>query len=372
MRKGPMKQSPRAPEPRKPPLDFCPGEAWPKQAPGPPPIMNPVIHSPARPNSAIRMLNPSQLDGPTRGVSEAKLLVKYAADKQQGELSLLLKGGQNPNVMEKVEWQPFATTPLFEASVNGYKRIVRVLLEHGAKVDTIVGPGFTAVYNAALNGHFECTRLLVDAGANVGLTTDSGYTPLYVACQGGHADCVADLLSSPTMTKALADQAHPESGATALYVAAQNGHPFCVKLLLDAGVAVDPLMTEDGSSPCMIAMFLAERDADAPHIKIVELLLRAGCSLDIKNKKGESVLVRNRKQQQQQQQRMGKLAVCRPLAVGCRHGRRRHAAGTATEQPISHSRPSGSAAATASRHSRRHSRRHSSSAIRTRASPFLP
>ena len=178
MRKGPTKQSPRAPEPRKPPLDFCPSEAWPKQAPGPPPIMNPVIHSPARPNSAIRMLNPSQLDGPTRGVSEAKLLVKYAADKQQGELSLLLKGGQNPNVMEKVEWQPFATTPLFEASVNGYKRIVRVLLEHGAKVD-----GFTAVYNAALNGHFECTRLLV--GGQRGLTTDSGYTPLYVACQKG-------------------------------------------------------------------------------------------------------------------------------------------------------------------------------------------
>ena len=49
-----------------------------------------------------------------------------------------------------------------------------------------------------------------------------------------------------------------------------------LRRLLDAGVAVDPLMTEDGSSPCMIAMFLAERDADAPHIKIVELLLRAG------------------------------------------------------------------------------------------------
>ena len=344
-----MKQSPRAPEPRKPPSDFCPGEAWPKQAPGPPAIMNPVVHSPARPASALRMLNPSQLDGPTRGLSEAKLLVKYAADKQQGELSLLLKGGQNPNVMEKVEWQPFATTPLFEASVNGYKRIVRVLLEHGAKVDTIVGPGFTAVYNAALNGHFECTRLLVDAGANVGLLTDAGYSALYaaprpirartharararaaahdvrlscalaisspsvpmpppsspppahdpplphaprsyVACQGGHADCVADLLSSPTMTKAIADLALPDSGATPLYVAAQNGHPFCVKLLLDAGVAVDPLMAEDGSSPCMIAMFLAERDADAPHIKIVELLLRAGADLNLKNKKGETVM----------------------------------------------------------------------------------
>jgi len=286
-----MKQSPRALEPRKPPQDFCPGEPWPKQAPGPPPIMNPVLHSPARPSSAMRMINPTLVDGPTRGVPESKLLIKYAADKQQGELSLLLKGGQNPNVLEKVEWQPWPTTPLFEASVNGYKRIVRVLLEHGAKVDTVVGPGFTALYNASLNGHFECTRLLVDAGANVGTETEAGYSPLYVACQNGHADCVADLLSSPTMTKAIADFAPPAiGGATPLYVAAQNGHPFCVKLLLDAGVAVDPLMTEDGSTPCMIAMFLAERDADAPHIKIVELLLRAGASCDLKNKKGETVM----------------------------------------------------------------------------------
>jgi len=218
-------------------------------------------------------------------------MIKYAADKQQGELSILLKAGQNPNVMHKVEWQPFETTPLFEASVNGYKRIVRLLIEHGAKIDTIIGPGFTAVYNAALNGHFESTKLLCDAGANVGICTDAGFSPLYVACQGGHTDCVADILGSPTMTKAIADVAPTAVGsATALYIAAQNGHPSCVKLLLDAGVNVDPLMADDGATPCMIAMFLAERDADAPHIKIVELLLRAGCSLTLTNKLGQTVL----------------------------------------------------------------------------------
>jgi len=49
-------------------------------------------------------------------------------------------------------------------------------------------------------------------------------------------------------------------------------------------------MGDDSSTPCMIAMFLAERDADAPHIKIVELLLRAGCSLTLTNKLGQTVL----------------------------------------------------------------------------------
>ena len=97
---------------------------------------------------------------------ESKLLIKYASDKQQGELSLLLKNGHTPNVMHQVEWQQFETTPLFEAAVNGYKRIVRLLIEHGAKVDTQVGQGLTPLYNAALNGHDEVVRLLVDGSAD--------------------------------------------------------------------------------------------------------------------------------------------------------------------------------------------------------------
>ena len=81
--------------------DFCPGQPWPKCAPGPPPIANPVMHSQNRPNSPVRAIAPSLVDGPTRGVEETMLLVKYAADKQQGEMSILLKAGLNPNVMHK-------------------------------------------------------------------------------------------------------------------------------------------------------------------------------------------------------------------------------------------------------------------------------
>ena len=34
------------------------------------------------------------------------------------------------------------------------------------QVDTVVGPGFTALYNAALNGHYECTRVSTDRTHN--------------------------------------------------------------------------------------------------------------------------------------------------------------------------------------------------------------
>ena len=286
----------------RPPSDFVPAQPWPKQPPGPPPIESPVKHSGALRASrtsasaggtgggtAGQLTNLGE-EGATRGMTPSLLLIKYAADKQQGELSLLLKEGQNPNVKIKVPWQDFETTPLFEGAVNGYKRIVRLLIEHGAKLDTVVGRNWTPLYNAALNGHDECVRLLVDAGADVTLCSEDGFSPLFVAAQGGFADSVTDILASPTMTPEAANYAPAElNGATALYVACQNGHVKCVLALLEAGVDVDPVMQSCGSTPLHISMFLSDRDNDAPHIKICEMLFAAGASLDKKNNAGQAV-----------------------------------------------------------------------------------
>ena len=289
MRKAPAKQTPRTTEVKKQIPDFCPGTAWPKSAPGPPPIANPAKHSSRVPTYLVRSLSPALLDGPTKGVPESKLLIKYAADKQQGELSLLLKNGQNPNVKHKVDWQDFETTPLFEGSVNGYKRIVRLLIEHGAMVNAQVGPGLTPLYNAALIGQDEVVRLLIENGADPSISTDSGVSPLYVAAQGGHGDCLVDILSSRLMTQTVVDYSGNGNGATALYIAAQNGHFKCVRELVQAGAALDPKMTSCGSTPLHAAMFLAQELNDRPHRDIVEMLLNAGASINDKNHAGLSV-----------------------------------------------------------------------------------
>ena len=252
----------------RPPPDFCNNFPWPKAAPGPPPISNPVK---ASDKVTLRAGNTCGIPksggnesilgsaGANRNATPGHLLIKFAADKQQGELTMLIKQGQDPNVKLKVPWQEFETTPLFEAAINGYKRIVRVLIEAGAKVDEPVGPGFTPLYvraasaaqahlsttmatysdtapprtrarahrtphapaplfsrasssslflcprlitqNAALNGHDEAVRLLVDAGARVDVYTESGLSPLYVAAQGGHGDSLVDILGSKRMTR---------------------------------------------------------------------------------------------------------------------------------------------------------------------------
>ena len=301
MRKAPPRQEDNGglPEKPKPIGDFVPHTAWPKPPSGPPPISNPVkasekithrlsntMSAPPRPTSPTKVLMLGDDSGENRGVPNSTLLIKYAADKQQGELTILLKQGEDPNVKAAVPWQQFETTPLFEACVNGYARIVRILIEHGAKLDEIVGPGYTCVYNAALNGHGKVVSMLIDAGADPGINTEAGMSPLYAAAQGGHGDCLVDILGSPLMTKALMNYAGNGNGATALTVAAQNGHFACVRELIQAGVEVNPKLSTCGSTPLHVAIFIAQRDNDKPHRNITEILLHNGADVHAKNNEG--------------------------------------------------------------------------------------
>ena len=156
------------------------------------------------------------------------LLIKLAADKKQGDLSMLLKQKADPNVVCAVEWREFETTPLLEAAVSGHTRVARMLLSAGAEVDTSVGPGYTALYNAAFNGHADTVKLLLEANATVDTQTEDDFTPLYIAAQEGRTECVRSLLEAG----AHVDAGRVAEGATALYIAAQNGHADVCKALL--------------------------------------------------------------------------------------------------------------------------------------------
>lgn len=56
--------------------------------------------------------------------------------------------------------------PINLASWGGHTEIVMLLLERGAKVDSLEGPGYTALLMAASEGHADIVKLLLKAGAN--------------------------------------------------------------------------------------------------------------------------------------------------------------------------------------------------------------
>ena len=82
-------------------------------------------------------------------------------------------------------------TPLLVAAKRGYERIVRILLDAGANLDTRKAPLFaTALYWAVARGHTDIALLLIERGANVAITTAERDGPLaeQVAQDAAEAD----------------------------------------------------------------------------------------------------------------------------------------------------------------------------------------
>lgn len=104
----------------------------------------------------------------------------------------LLSFGVDPNEIHATH----TPTPLFRAARSGNKRLVRLLLEHGALVDVPSYANETALMSACESGHLEVVLELINAGAGINRTCKSGCTPLIHAGMGGHLSIAKILLGN--------------------------------------------------------------------------------------------------------------------------------------------------------------------------------
>ncbi|OEU14952.1 ankyrin [Fragilariopsis cylindrus CCMP1102] len=72
-------------------------------------------------------------------------------------------------------------TPLIEACISGDERIVRLLLDSGAKSQLWCAK-HTPLRGAAICGHHHIIPILLNAGANPNLVSEGNRTPLMGAC----------------------------------------------------------------------------------------------------------------------------------------------------------------------------------------------
>jgi len=73
-------------------------------------------------------------------------------------------------------------TPLMYASINGYVRMIDLLISHGADIDAKdYENGWTALMQATYYGKTQAATRLIQAGANVGLKTHNGVTAFDMA-----------------------------------------------------------------------------------------------------------------------------------------------------------------------------------------------
>ncbi len=184
----------------------------------------------------------------------------------------------------------FGVSPLTEAARLSNARLVKMLLDAGAKVDSANPDGETALMTAISGGDISVVQLLVDAGANVNTVEKfHNQTPLmYAAAANRNASKMVKLLLSKgadvkpralysdwpsQVTSEPRTQYRSVGGLTALLYAARNGCYPCVEDLIAAGADVN-VPTPEGITPLMIAL-------DNEHNDVAKLLMDKGANLNV-------------------------------------------------------------------------------------------
>ena len=155
--------------------------------------------------------------------------------------------------------------------MSGHVEIVRVLLDHGAPVDTPnTLDNKSAVYAASKYGQTETLRVLLDHGARVDIPDDTGKTAVTIASACGQAETVKILLAHGAEVNAIEN-----SGLSALVRASISGHLETVKVLLDHGaeahskdVTVSALTAVSWTEKSDILQLLTERSRNTDPISI--------------------------------------------------------------------------------------------------------
>ncbi|MBW3624055.1 MAG: ankyrin repeat domain-containing protein [Armatimonadetes bacterium] len=155
---------------------------------------------------------------------------------EENDLDLVreaLARGADPNVHLHPE-SVLNHTSLFWAVNRGNVELVRLLLDHGAKVAAELSCDETSLHRAAEEGHLEILELLLKADGKAALNAynDLDRTPLMGAVENGHAEAARMLLDAGADVNA---HNEPRIGETALKYAVERGDADLVEMLLKAG-----------------------------------------------------------------------------------------------------------------------------------------
>lgn len=175
---------------------------------------------------------------------------------------------------------------------------MKILIEHGARVDFFDNDGVTPLMAIASQGRFEGQALVIDSlrkalndeqlRHHINQLSYSGGSAVMFSAAGGHVECTKHLIELGADVKAIAratteylakleemakagtlneDDPHVD-GVTALHVAAQGGHIGVVDLLLENGA--DVMVKDDQQRTALILAIKGD------HREVASALVRAG------------------------------------------------------------------------------------------------
>ena len=131
-------------------------------------------------------------------------------------------------------------TPLGFTVFKGYIKVVKLLLQApGVQINKPGQSNVAALFLACSEEHRRIVKLLLEHGADPDMAVQNGITPLHIACRTGNTKIVELLLNNKADPN-IADVA----GWAAIHYACFGGYTKILKLLLDAGADMDLEMHE--------------------------------------------------------------------------------------------------------------------------------
>jgi ankyrin repeat protein len=196
-----------------------------------------------------------------------------------------------------------------DAIVIGNSDFALVLIEKGASVTYSDSDGVTVITQAAYHGLTAVVEALIKKDVDLTVSNAEGINPLIAAASVGHTDIVKLLLA----TGGCSINSKDKDGTNALMAAAVRGHKGVVDVLLSNGVDMNS-QNADGHSALMFAYngknqvqtlldkyseYMKEsndtstkiiKDALQTHVDVVDLLLKNGADITLKDNDGHVAL----------------------------------------------------------------------------------
>lgn len=190
-----------------------------------------VLHDAAALTRSLKTVKPSIINH-VPGVGKPAPLLHAAAKEDSVEsVRVLLASKADVDLIDAT-----GSTPMFAAVQTDAVSTLRLLIHAGADLRADRPSGAALVYFAAQHNAHRCLELLIQSGADVNKTKEGGFSPLSIACLQRQSECVALLCD------ARANVDHKYSVAdryTPLMLSAVAGEITLVETLLSAGASLD-------------------------------------------------------------------------------------------------------------------------------------
>ncbi|KAJ7813914.1 ankyrin repeat-containing domain protein [Mycena leptocephala] len=144
-------------------------------------------------------------------------------------------------------------TLLHYASIGGHTEVVKLLVEHGADVNTIDTDYDTALHYASTHGRKDVVKVLVQHGIHGNAMNKTNQTTLHMASINGHTEVVKLLVEHGADLNAM-----DEGNRTALHDASLEGHTAVVKILVEHGADVNAMDVGNRTALPITAMLITK------------------------------------------------------------------------------------------------------------------